>query len=972
MLNKCQGIWIYLHYVVHEIEGQKDSQFNLEDLPEGMTQYYARYWKRWRDADAEQWDRAYLPLLSTLAAAQVALTVECLAEWANVTMPEALLRRLLNERWRPFLTVIGQGVQTRYRFYHASLQEFFDGRVRREKLAVAEEAFVEELAFATRSAHHRLTERYLTAWGSLQAGLPKLAETTQRELDDGYGLRYIAAHLEGAGRAKDLHCLLALETNEQRNVWYKAKHANGDVAEYLADVTRAWRLANDNAAVPNGHGVQAALLCQYALITASLRSLAKVVPDHLLVAAVEQGRWSIERAMAHAHLPAEPGERAAAMIALIPLVKQRASWLDDTLEALAQTDVGDREDLVARLAAVTAEAELLMILRHITSWVRGARSPFEENRTTQLVHHVLERLPASFATEALHIIDGTSVRPLRLYALLPEPQRAQRIREALKKTHELDGELGVALYASSVASLAKHLGRDAVEGLLDEALAEVRELASGSVLRIQALIRLLPYLASGEQHVVFEELIGSALDKEPRLFAMLAKCAPPFLHAQLRQSLETQKLAWIAEAAPHFTGEHREALIERVLSEIERQENAASLLWMDQAELITAMNEHQLERARMVINSRLDGSSKVTALTAVARTTSPKNRDCAVADLLAAIEDLGDIDERAIAFHALAPLLAGRYLDEALAAAERIGEPSGREHLAKMLPYLSDPASAPSGTDNTVCERIDPDLPLDHVRSHLAHLIFPEEPLDSIRLINAMVHGLPSLSVKDELRPSMAAALALRMAALGDTKTAFELLLLGRNDAVTVMALVELSTHLPKEEVLVVEKRVPSVSLDTLWIPERPGRVGLPRDSAQAYLGARLAPSLARVGEIERAQMYVRKVEERWQPAAWLGIAAATSGSVRTSALLEALASVLDLRDVFRRDHLDSVAHAIAKESAIAEPAWRTAVEWARAHPRHEAIGVLATFAPVAAALGGAALVREVYSTIERVLRWWP
>src|SRR5205823_5920440 len=163
LLERCHGVWIYLHYVVHEIERSERSPLDLGELPDGITQYYARYWRRWRDTDEEQWDTQYLPLLTTLAAAQESISIEYLAEWANVHMAEQRLRRLLNEKWRPFLAIAQQGQEIHYRFYHASLREFFAGQVELEKLSTAEAALVDELAAATHAAHARLGDRYLNA-----------------------------------------------------------------------------------------------------------------------------------------------------------------------------------------------------------------------------------------------------------------------------------------------------------------------------------------------------------------------------------------------------------------------------------------------------------------------------------------------------------------------------------------------------------------------------------------------------------------------------------------------------------------------------------------------------------------------------------------------------------------------------------------------------------------------------------------
>src|SRR4051812_35337479 len=65
---------------------------------------------------------------------------------------------------------------------------------------------------------------------------------------DGYELRHLVTHLELAGQTDVVHRLLALETPGGRNAWQEAKERAGDTTGFLADVARAWRLAD--AAVP--------------------------------------------------------------------------------------------------------------------------------------------------------------------------------------------------------------------------------------------------------------------------------------------------------------------------------------------------------------------------------------------------------------------------------------------------------------------------------------------------------------------------------------------------------------------------------------------------------------------------------------------------------------------------------------------------------------------------------------------------
>ncbi len=166
LLCKCRGVWIYLHYVVGEIKRGERSPLDLEALPEDVWQYYAQYWQRWRERDEAAWDSEYLPLLGTLAAAQEALSLSRLYAMAKVTARPGL-ERLLREVWRPFLVMEAAEDSLLCRLYHASLREFLEGQTDLSRLVEAERSFAEELPSATRRAHTRVADRYLTVCLSL-------------------------------------------------------------------------------------------------------------------------------------------------------------------------------------------------------------------------------------------------------------------------------------------------------------------------------------------------------------------------------------------------------------------------------------------------------------------------------------------------------------------------------------------------------------------------------------------------------------------------------------------------------------------------------------------------------------------------------------------------------------------------------------------------------------------------------------
>src|SRR5258708_12796439 len=112
----------------------------------------------------ERWYQDYLPFLATLASVQEASEIERLVLWSNVKLPIPKLRRLLQEQWRPFIALVEQ---RRYRFYHATLREFFEVHVEWKKLTESEISLLEELTNATHQPHQRIAQYYHNLWDAL-------------------------------------------------------------------------------------------------------------------------------------------------------------------------------------------------------------------------------------------------------------------------------------------------------------------------------------------------------------------------------------------------------------------------------------------------------------------------------------------------------------------------------------------------------------------------------------------------------------------------------------------------------------------------------------------------------------------------------------------------------------------------------------------------------------------------------------
>ena len=133
--TRARGVWIYLHYVLAEIETGRRTPLTLEDLPQGLWQYYARFWNQWRRDHEDAWDarRRAAPEHAGGRPGRADLRDAQLALDGVASDPTALkrLRRVLDTEWSPYLAAASaaSGSARAYRFYHASLREFFGGAI---------------------------------------------------------------------------------------------------------------------------------------------------------------------------------------------------------------------------------------------------------------------------------------------------------------------------------------------------------------------------------------------------------------------------------------------------------------------------------------------------------------------------------------------------------------------------------------------------------------------------------------------------------------------------------------------------------------------------------------------------------------------------------------------------------------------------------------------------------------------------
>ena len=292
MQSASEGNFMYLSYVLADIARREPGfdPLRLEELPRGLQGYYELFWARMEKVRGEEgweeWERHYRPALALLGAAREPVTAGWLAaqmEWEADRVQERVL-----ERWRRFLRRERHAGEETWSVVHRSFADFLAGKV--------------DLA----GAHRRIAEYYIRQaggdWGRLA------------EVDGGYGLRHLGAHLAAGGKWEELYELVAL--GKEKQPWAEARHAaEGNYAGYLADLDLSWRRAEEEGKdAPAALGRQA----RCALIESSIHSLAGNIPPELLVAAVEKKVWEPQTALAYARQVADPGQRVQALAGLAP------------------------------------------------------------------------------------------------------------------------------------------------------------------------------------------------------------------------------------------------------------------------------------------------------------------------------------------------------------------------------------------------------------------------------------------------------------------------------------------------------------------------------------------------------------------------------------------------------------------------------------------------------------------------------
>ncbi|MBN3963617.1 NB-ARC domain-containing protein [Nostoc sp. NMS8] len=319
------------------------------------------------------------------------------------------------------------------------------------------------------------------------AFLKKYRQKTQNGLwhtllDDGYIHQYLVWHLEKAGQVEEIHTLLREESATGSNGWFEVREQLGETGGYITDISRAWELAETNwteATLSQVVGLQ----CCYALITASLNSLAANVPVELLVALVKNNFWNAEQGLAYALQNPEPKQKVKALAELVNYLPPNLKKLMLSEALSAARLIQDEEDFADALRALAEQLpEVLPEALTATCLIEN------EYSLAKALSALAEKLPPELLPEALAAARSIQDEYSRASALSSLAEKLPEVfPEALAAARSIQNEYS---FVSILSTLAEKLPPK----LLPEALAAARsiqnEYSLGSIL--STLAKKLP------------------------------------------------------------------------------------------------------------------------------------------------------------------------------------------------------------------------------------------------------------------------------------------------------------------------------------------------------------------------------------------------------------------------------------------------------------------------------------------------
>jgi len=498
----------------------------------------------------------------------------------------------------------------------------------------------------------------------------------------------LAFHLVEVGNYDELRSLFA---NDQ---WFQARVIRDGYiySGYLSDLTMAWEMADQRASENESY---LADCFHYGLIQTSINSLAGNYIPELVVAAVENGLWSPERALSVSERIPLKVQKFRLFILLL-----KASQFSSTLRigaqnqalaaALASEDKESRFWALIEVAEQLSGEEKAKVLRQALNATLTIQNEWSRAWTLTAVAEQLsgeekakvlrQALNASKALRqaldtALAIQDETS----RFEALITIAvkqlrceEKAKVLQQALNATLTIQNEWSRARMLTAVdEQLRCEKKAKVLRQALDAALAIQNEWS-----RARALAEMAGQLKGGEKARVFRQAIDTALaiqDKGSRAWALTstakqlsgeekAKVLQQALDAALAIQDEKSRALTLTVMAGQLSGEEKAKVLRQALetaltiqNEKSRAQALTAVAWQFNGEEKAKVLQQALDTALAIQNEE----SRVQALTVVAGQLSREENSPLHQQALDAALSIQNIDLQIKLLTAVAEQLSG-------------------------------------------------------------------------------------------------------------------------------------------------------------------------------------------------------------------------------------------------------------------------------------------------------------------------
>ena len=861
--EKSLGVWMYLHYVIKEIEQGSRAPLELEALPTGLVGYYADFWGDWRmgrkgrGEGEKAWNALYAPLLTTLAAAQEAITIGTLIQWAGVDADEDEVARLVAEEWRAFIEEKEASAETRYKPYHLSFADFIAGRADGEKLPSEQKYLVRDLAKRTVKAHQRIVKVFEA---ECNGQWEKLVEREYQRL-------HLSAHLNGAGEYETLRILLT--EGEEKIKWAEAREKKEEIyAGYLNDLSYVWAYAERKQ--------NYALAIRCMLIENSLHSLASNIPPELLIELAKAGLWSYAQCLSIIRQKLDSDDIAGSFELIVfdlpPLLFQEALTVAREIEyeftrarALSALAPHLNDELITQAFVITRKIE-------DEHWRARALSALAPHLNDELI------------TQAFVItreIEDENCRAHALSALAPH-LNDELITQAFVITREIEDE---SARAHTLVALVPHLNTELKTQALQEALVAAREIKDEHW-RASVLAALAPYL--NDELITQALSIARDIEDEFTRANALAALAPHLNDELITRALsiarEIEDEHWRARTlstlAPHLNDELKTQVLQEALSAargIEYESDRAHVL-ADRAHVLAVIALHLNDELKtQVLQEALSAAREI-------KWESASNLDAPTA---------GFKDGYVRLLVALAPHLNNelktQVLQEALSVAREIKDEGNRVHaLATLVPRLNDEFKTQALVMTS--KIIDEDVRADALAT-LAPYLSSELKTQALVIAREITWETSHARALTNLVPHLKNDLKIQvlkeaLAAARETK----------DEWWRVHALAGLAPHLKNDLKIQVLQEALAITREITWV-----------SSARARLLTALLPHYNDELKVQVLQEFFSALretkEEQWDAKGFTVLLPHLNDELKTEVLQEALVAAREIKDERRRVH---------------------------------------------------------------------